>query len=205
MITNYATLQDAIAAWLKRADLTSQIPTFIQFAEARFNRELRVAQMLVPVTGTVSALGQIDLPSDCRKVQSVRVAIGSSYMELPPLPPSYLQDTTPATALASGYVHIGDDTLQLIGGNGTPAYAVNYWQKVPSLSATAATNWLLEREPSLYLYAALIESAPYLQDDERILVWAGQYKSVLDAMHAEDDDIRYGNSPAMRPAMRRAP
>lgn len=42
MIQDYATLQQAIADWLARADLTAQIPTFIQLAEQRFARDLRV-------------------------------------------------------------------------------------------------------------------------------------------------------------------
>lgn len=43
MIQDYSTLKAAIADWLARADLTSRIPTFVQFAEARINRELRVS------------------------------------------------------------------------------------------------------------------------------------------------------------------
>ena len=41
MINDYASLQQAIANELARADLTSAIPTFIQLAEADFNRVLR--------------------------------------------------------------------------------------------------------------------------------------------------------------------
>jgi len=45
VITDYASLQAEVAGWLARADLTSQIPTFIQLAEARFNRDVRVREM----------------------------------------------------------------------------------------------------------------------------------------------------------------
>lgn len=45
MITDYSSLKQAVADWLARADLTAQIPTFIQGAHARINRELRVASM----------------------------------------------------------------------------------------------------------------------------------------------------------------
>lgn len=54
MINDYSTLQAGIAAWLARADLSSQIPTFIQLGEARINRELRSRQMQTLVTGTAS-------------------------------------------------------------------------------------------------------------------------------------------------------
>lgn len=68
MITNYADLQAAIANWLARADLTDQIPTFIALAEARLNRDLRLASMQVTRSGTADANRQINLPSACRAV-----------------------------------------------------------------------------------------------------------------------------------------
>lgn len=68
MITTYGTLKDAVASWLARADLDSQIPTFVQFAHARINRDVRVAAMQATATGTVSDTNTITLPSDCRKV-----------------------------------------------------------------------------------------------------------------------------------------
>ena len=45
-INTYATLQTAVANWLDRSDLTDRIPEFIALAEARMNRNLRLALML---------------------------------------------------------------------------------------------------------------------------------------------------------------
>lgn len=102
MITNYGDLKDAVASWLARADLTSQIPTFIQFAHARINRDVRTAAMQVTVSGLTSDTNTIPLPGDCRKVQSVRV---SGY-EIHPLPPESLQDAS-SVAPQLGYVVSG--------------------------------------------------------------------------------------------------
>lgn len=54
MVNDYATLQAAIADELARSDLTNVIPTFIQLAEADFNRQLRTRQMQALVTGTAT-------------------------------------------------------------------------------------------------------------------------------------------------------
>jgi len=51
-ITSYATLQSEIASWLNRDDLTSQIPTFIQFVEADVNSRLRHQKMVVRAQAT---------------------------------------------------------------------------------------------------------------------------------------------------------
>lgn len=134
MIADYATLKTAIADWLARADLDAQIPTFIQFAESRFNRDLRLASMQVTRTGTVSASNDIQLPADCRSVQSLRINSGGVYTEIPPLPPGRLADIL-TTAFPAGYVAVGN-LLKLVGGNGTPDYRVTYYQAIPALSDT---------------------------------------------------------------------
>lgn len=125
----------------------------------------------------------------------MRVSTGGRMAEIHPLPPESLQDATEGAAVL-GYVAIGS-TLQVIGGSGTPEYSLTYMQEVPAMSEAADTNWLLTREPAIYLYAALLEASPYLHDDERALVWLAQYKHIVDQIQAEDVGVRYGNAPAM--------
>jgi len=67
------------------------------------------------------------------------------------------------------YYTIIDGAFELIP---TPSNSVEltitYYAKIPALSSTQATNWLLTKAPDLYLYATLTNAAPYLQNDERI-------------------------------------
>ena len=69
-INTYATLQTAVANWLDRSDLTDRIPEFIALAEARMNRNLRLALMLNVdqttlggATTLVAGTRDYDLPS----------------------------------------------------------------------------------------------------------------------------------------------
>lgn len=195
MIQDYSTLKAAIADWLARADLTSRIPTFIQLAEARINRELRVKSMQVQASGTATA-GVIAYPTDARAIQSLTVELGGRRHEIHPLPPESLKDVSTAGGLPCGYVVV-EDEIRLIGGTGSEDYTLTYWKAVPALSDSASQNWLILREPGLYLYGALIEAAPYLrgrQDD--LVVWSQQFRAIADGMAREDDLARYGNAPA---------
>jgi hypothetical protein len=90
MIQDYSTLQQGIADWLARADLTTQIPTFIALAEARINRELRTRQMQTTTTGALSS-NELTLPDDFRGVQSFRLSYGGTYNEVFPLAPEALE------------------------------------------------------------------------------------------------------------------
>jgi hypothetical protein len=62
-----------------------------------------------------------------------------------------------------------------------------YYAKLTKLSSIVATNWLLTQAPDVYLYGALLQAAPYLQDDARIPVWSSLYQAGLDQLQIADD------------------
>jgi hypothetical protein len=55
------------------------------------------------------------------------------------------------------------------------------------LSSSVATNWLLTSSPDIYLYGALLQAAPYLQDDARISVWSALYLAGIEQLQVADD------------------
>ena len=52
-----------------------------------------------------------------------------------------------------------------------------------ALSDSAETNWLLTHHPDIYLYGALLHSAPFLQEDARAQTWAALYKSAVERVN----------------------
>ena len=53
-----------------------------------------------------------------------------------------------------------------------------YRRTIPPL-ASNDSNWLLMLAPDLYLYGALLESAPYLKEDGRIQTWGLGFSTAL--------------------------
>ena len=81
----------------------------------------------------------------------------------------------------------------------TYSATLTYYQKIPDL-ATNSTNWLLTQWPDLYLYSTLLQAAPYLKDDDRILVWEGFVSRILSEIELDDQRAQYNASPlSMRP------
>ena len=71
------------------------------------------------------------------------------------------------------------------------------YQKIPAL-ADNATNWLLDAHPDAYLYGSLMQSAPYLQADERIGIWAGKYNQIKEQITASDEKAKFsGETPTI--------
>ncbi|EKT4106580.1 hypothetical protein QEG46_002576 [Stenotrophomonas maltophilia] len=194
-IVDYSTLQASVANWLARADLGSVIPDFIQLGESRINRDLKIRRMMARATGT-SVNGTIPLPADYAEMRSLRLDFAGGMSEVFPEPAT----AEPAIIVNSGLpgsYSVEGDSIYLNGGQPDIAYLIRYWGKVPSLSASNQQTWLLTEEPGIYLYAALVEASPYTHDDERTVLWATQYKSIVDRLISTDEGARYGNAPAM--------
>ena len=62
VIDSYATLQNSIAAYLARDNLSANIPGFIQSAENKIYRKHNIRDMETAFTGTVAS-GSLNLPA----------------------------------------------------------------------------------------------------------------------------------------------
>lgn len=188
-ISTYSDLQTAVADWLNRTDLTAVIPTFITLAEAKFNRELRVRDMLTRAAAT-SSNEFVAVPADF--LENYSLELTNTAGAQPPLDfISPLEAKTLKANQITGlvrYYTIIDGAFELLPAPGSDVDLVlTYYQRIPSLSGTQTTNWLLTKSPDLYLYSTLLEASPYLKDDERVAIWAAARQQVMDAMMLESE------------------
>ena len=129
----------------------------------------------------VACDGNATLPADYLSHRRVTWT-GSPRVELQYVHPSYLQAAYPsAPADVPRIFTIEGSTLKVRPLDST-ALEVNYFQKIPPL-ATNDPNWLLTLAPDLYLYGALLESAPYIKEDGRIQTWALGFSSALNELN----------------------
>lgn len=189
-ITTYTELKDAVADWLNREDLTAQIPDFITFAEARLNRTLRTREMLTR-RRTLTTNGFITLPFDYLETYQLQLPSNATNT---PEPLTFIGPDEAARFKATSmtgktrYYTIIDGAFELIPApSSSTELTITYYAKVPPLSASLATNWLLTKAPDLYLYATLVNAAPYLQNDERIPVWSQLATSAFDELMMDSE------------------
>lgn len=189
-LETYADLKSAVADWINRADLTAVIPTFITLAEAKFNRELRLRDMLVRAKTTTSN-EFVAVPSDFLENYSLELNMDQigpqqSLSFIGPLEAKVLK-ANKATGKVRFYTII-DGALELLPApTGSTDVILTYYQKIASLSDHQPSNWLYAKSPDLYLYSALLEAAPYLRDDDRMQMWGTARNQVLGAMQFESE------------------
>lgn len=179
-ITTYSELQTAVATWLHRNDLTAVIPDFITLAEAKFNRLLRVRDMEDAISGTITS-GAVALPADFAELKSL-------YADTSPpvsLQPKSLEWIRNQAELATTPLHYAFDQGSLVFWPSSGDVAGTYYARIPALSASNTTNWLLTKWPDLYLFGALEQSAPYLKADQRLPVWQSKVVELLTSINAD--------------------
>lgn len=197
-ITTYSELKDAVADLLDRDDLTTQIPTFISLAEASFNRGIRHWRMEARTQGSQSSGDQyMQIPSDW--IETMRMHVtgnGTTVLDLASM--ADIADKRAGAEDVTGrptHYAMVDSQFELYP---TPDadYTIEllYIAKIPVLSDSNTSNWLLDEAPDLYLYGAALHSAPLLQEDERLAVWGQMYGALGKAINSASKRAKFSGS-----------
>lgn len=184
---NYTELKAAVGDFLNRQDLAAVIPTFISLAEAALSRSVRHRKMLERSTAVLDE-HFTQLPTDFLEAKNIQ--LNSS----PVTSLSYVTQEQ-ADLLRSGvyqssgkpvhYTIVGDDIEVVPVPDATYEIEMVYYSRLPALSNSNATNWLLDDHPDAYLYGALLQSAPYLKDDARLATWGQLYAGAVAGLNEE--------------------
>jgi len=195
-LATFAELKTSLGDWLNRSDLTAVIPDFITLAEAQMNRDVRHYSMMQRDTATIDSQFSAS-PNDW--LETVRLHLNDATKTL-------LEQTSPEEIakkreLASDtagkpefFCHIGN-TYEVFPTPSTSQTAeLLYYQKIPALSDSNTSNWLLQTSPDMYLYGALLQASPYLVNDERLGTWGNLYQSALNSTNGASDQSRYSSA-----------
>jgi len=186
---NYTELQAAVGSWLNRQDLSAVIPTFIALAEADFGRKIRHRRQVARAT-TQFDEHFILLPDDFVQAKNVQLNVD------PVVTLEYVTLEHADLLRGGRYQGTGQPVYYTIVGDqleGVPVpdsdyeIELTYYEKIDALSESVPSTWLSELHPDIYLYGALLQSAPFLKDDARVPIWDGLYQRAIEALNLESD------------------
>lgn len=195
-ITTYSELVTAIQNYLMdRTDLATPAPEFITLGEAVIAygfdsptmkiHPLRCRDMETISTVTLTS-GVGTLPTDYLQYRRVVEAAVSPRRELEYITPSGADQQYPSRSSGSGhhFTIIGSSiyTFPLVA----TSCELTYYARVPALTASATTNWLLTKNPNIYLRASLFHAAEYIKNDAEMQKQAGFLKALIGAMNGTD-------------------
>lgn len=189
-ITDWTTLKAAISSYLwDRSDIQDLIPVFIGLCEAQLNRRLAARRMLTRASATIDT-EFVMLPSDFGGVQSLYLdatpAIRVDYAVDSEEIVKMKANSSSTTGKPKAFTIIGDQMQFFPAPDASYTGYLAYFRRIPTLSEAQPTNWLVEDHPDVYLYGSLLQSAPWLKEDERIVTWGNLYTQIISDIQAAD-------------------
>ena len=199
-ISTYSELQEAVASWLNRSDLTTTIPDFITLAESRLNRTLRLRVMETTTTLSLTASSRtVALPSAFIEPLALWRDADTKRVELRFLLPDvmtvYDTEGVPEFWTVDG-ANLAVERPADAGYTLPFRYLAGF-----ALSDSATTNWLLTNHPDAYLFATLVESAPYLRDQTNRAIWEARLQAALKEINEKEGRSRSRATLSTDPAL----
>lgn len=188
-LSTYGGLAAAITSWLERGDLDDQVPDMVRLAESQIERALRVREMQATVTGTF-ADGAADLPDDFLDLAAISLTTSPRRpLRYLPLGEFMALPSREETGTPLYVTYVGSEML-IAPIQADAPYELVYYQRLPALGTSQQTNWLLDKAPDLYLFAALCELEAFSQNDERIGLWQTRRDAALDELNGREQLLR---------------
>ncbi len=191
VITNYATLQTAIADYLARDDLSGWIVNFIQNAENKLYRKHNLRNeetaLSVAVSGGVAAV-----PADYKALKFAYISgTPVSLLKWIPIEELYRDypdrsDTTSRPCVISR--EAGNFVFGPVASGGTLTGV--YYAKQDPLRTTDP-SWYATNAPEVLLYASLLEAAPFIHDDPRLPMWQALLADAENTLVTEQTNAEY--------------
>ena len=194
--TSYDNLKTNIADYLARSDLTEKIPMFISLAEKRLQRDLRLRQTLQQSTYTMDSGYNVPTPSDFLELKDIHLD-GNPVINLTfkTVSQFYRLANSSGNGQPINYTLVSDNFVLAPRPTGSSTVNMTYYKIPRPLSDTNPSNEYLEVCPDLILYAALVESAPFLMDDARLVTWEQLYTRGLTSITKSDEQSEFPAQP----------
>ena len=198
-LSNYTELKTAIANWLNRSDLTSEISDdFIKLTEADLNSKLRIRKMVTQSSFTIDSETEA-LPTGFLQVRDMYILSGSTKHPLRYMTPSQMDQVkgTSTTGVPSSYTILGDTFRFMPKPDSNYTAYVNYYKSFDALSSTNTTSYILTNHPSIYLYGSLFHAANFLGgiNPQQVQTWQQMYATSLERLEQNDREDQFSGSP----------
>lgn len=200
-ISNYISLRTAVAgtpgeSWSHRNDVLSVFDTFLQLTEQeiyagdQIRDGIRIRDMETTDTVTLStSVRTLALPTDFLEFRKLNLEYSSTIY--PPL--KYRTPHELRVYDSAGHPCFYTITSQIeFDRVADVAYTLNrvYYAKLTAISSTNATNAILTKFPSIYLYGCLSHLYKWTQNVEKALSY---HELFMDAITTANEQERWGN------------
>lgn len=184
---NLSALKTSIASRLDRSFEDTDLVDFIYLAEREMERLIDSPFREASTTLSIAS-AYVTPPADFKQLRKFTL-LTDPTVPLVPYAPEQLdakyssQTGTPeAFTFEAGYFRVAPapDT--------TYTASLVYEAKIPALSESQASNWLLARHPDAYFYGALVQAADFIADTAKLDRYRAMFEVVIGQINTEGRD-----------------
>lgn len=203
-ISNYSELKTAIKTWEDLdSSLDGQLDDILVMANDALNNGMDIGAASIPalrvremeaVSSLTPTSGACTLPTDYLHYRRV-VEKASTRRPLSYITPDAVDQKYPdrASGLSSDFTIIGGSLYMFpVSSNDIE---LTYYQKIPDITSTATTNWLLTKRPAIYLHSCLFQIGIIRRDDGLVQRSAQMVGGIANAMMGNDMMANYAYAP----------
>jgi hypothetical protein len=195
----FTSLKEDIRRYLERGSppdtqVFEQIPRLIALAERAIAEDLKIQGFIEVLTQNLQpGVSVYQKPDRWRDTVSMQFGTGLTLNTRTPLfarAYEYCRAYWPDSAERSVPEFYADYDYYhwLIVPTPDAAYPweISVYQQPALLDDVNQTNWLTDYMPNALLYRSLVESEPFLKEDERINIWRELYQERIGAVNVQD-------------------
>lgn len=202
-ITTYAELQTAISdnttGWLYQNNTSARVTDFITLCEAEMNKRLSVSPirpMQKRASVTIDA-EFVAAPTDMVKPDAFEITSLSHEWRMGYIEPEDMAQRRWAMDARR------EELLSLLGAKPPEFFTIvgsefrfqptpetsftaelSYFSRIPALSISNTSNWMLAAHPDAYLYGALAVATTFTDDDRRLATFSDLFTNAMNGVIA---------------------
>jgi hypothetical protein len=160
-VSDYTTLASALQEYLYTAALAvpgRNLDYLISEVEQEMNARLRVRRMLTSITPTVSSAGVVTLPTGFGGWKRFTARDGTNEWDLELVSAEAKPEIMAiygSSGMPRALVTIGATSQIWPYTDGAYTFAGLHFTRIPALTASATTNWVVTNFPNAYLYGCM--------------------------------------------------
>lgn len=188
-----AAVQDWLAETSTEVDLASVIPDFITLLEADLNNDpdfrlldMQKVQEVTPLEDETKVV----LPTDYLQMDYLTISSSPDRQPLTYKAPRDLIEEQNDVGYVRYYSIIGGELWVYPAFGASETMEMGFYVKIPALTASNETNWLLTKHPGVYLYGCILKAEPYLHNDDRMTTWNALFMDAKQKLIDQDRKAR---------------
>jgi len=191
----FTDIESSVVAWLNRegaSDIAANVPDFIDLAQRRIQRDVRVPPMEVVETNISIVGNEFPIPTAMLEVKEVIAYDGSCSWPITRGTYATVKQEQLGSKLGpTVFDTVASNFIFGPGPTGGVSVDIVYYKEIEFISTAQDTNWFSMYAPETILYGALVEAAVYMKDTEQEAKYEEKFKGAIAALKSQKSNAEY--------------